>query len=209
VVPGILIQGCCVYTTYQTARTLAPGRVVPASEVGFGRAVADGEFPFMIDLGYEVRIGVVRNLDVGMRPLLLAADIKYQFLRGGMDGAFDLGVSYLPTVNLGIEYENTNAAFGLYPMVMFSHQRGLFTYSYGARLIYHQRSYTTGGFFGRSWSGHFLMPGAVLGLAIGRPSGKVRFSPEVSCYYCPPEGESRGLPLAFGGGFALQVGKRN
>ena len=36
VVPGILVQGCGVYTTYRTARVLPPGHVAPGLESGGG-----------------------------------------------------------------------------------------------------------------------------------------------------------------------------
>ena len=192
VMPGILIQGCSIYTTYQTARVLPPGHVAPALELGFGAAPPVGGYPIMFDMGPAVRVGIARNIDVGVRPTLLYADVKYQFLRGPQDGAFDLGVSYWPKTNidwmLGMDYIQD---FGLYPMVVFSAAH----YFYGARLIYIRQ-------VRNDRVSNYLMPGAIVGLSVGRG---FRFLPAAGLYYCAPDGRSRERPLAFGIGFGLEL----
>ena len=53
---GVVVQGCAVFTSYQTARVLPPGSLAPAFELGGG---GRGEgFPVMLDLGPAVRVGV-------------------------------------------------------------------------------------------------------------------------------------------------------
>jgi len=189
---GIMAQGCGVYTTYQTARVLPPGHVAPALELGLGAAPAlDDGRPWMFDMGPAVRVGIAKNIDVGVRPTLLYADVKYRFLRGPQDGAFDLGVSYWPKTNtdwMGMDY---NQDFGLYPMVLFSAAH----YFYGARLIYirHVRNDRVS---------NYLMPGVIVGLSIGRG---FRFLPAAGLYYCAPDHWTRTRPYAFGIGFGLEL----
>jgi hypothetical protein len=196
VMPGILVQGCGIYATYQTARVLPPGHVAPALEFGYGEAPALGGKPLMLDFGPAVRVSVAKNLDVGVRPMLLYADVKYQFLRGPQDGAFDLGVSYLPTTNADIFGMDYFQDFGLYPMVLFSAAH----YFYGARLVYIRQVHN-------DRVSNLLMPGAIAGLSVGR---RLRFVPAVGLYYCAPDHWTRKQALAYGVGFGLEYefGKR-
>ena len=193
---GILAQGCGTYTTYQTARVLPPGHVAPALECGFGTVPAVERGPMMLDLGPAVRVGIAKNVDVGLRPTLLYADVKYQFRKGPLDGAFDLGVSYWPTTNadpFGMDYIQE---FGLYPMVLFSRAH----YFYGARAVCVRQ-------VRNDRVSILLMPGAIAGLSIGN---RFRFLPSIGVYYCAPDHWTRTLPLAYGLGFGLEYefGKR-
>ncbi|MCX6841803.1 MAG: hypothetical protein NTX53_05935 [candidate division WOR-3 bacterium] len=187
---GIMIQGCGIYTTYQTARVLPPGHFAPALECGFGAAPAVGGFPVMIGLGPSVRVGIANDIDMGVRPALLYADIKYQFLKGPQDGAFDFGVSYFPTANTGWEYPDRFQEFGLYPMVLFSTAH----YFYGARVVYIRQNR-------EGTVSNYLMPGGIVGLSVGR---RLRFLPEIGLYYCAVSGPYKRLPFAFGLGLGLE-----
>jgi len=190
VVSVILVQGCGVYTTYQSARVLPPGHVAPGLECGFGAVPAVGGFPVMIDLGPAVRVGVAKDVDVGVRPTLLYADAKYQFLRGPLDGAFDLGVSYWPTTNVDMWSTDYYQDFGVYPMVLFSGAH----YFYGARLVYIRQVHN-------DRVSNLLMPGAIAGLSVGN---RFRFLPAVGLYYCTPDHWNRKQTFAFGFGFGLE-----
>lgn len=191
----ILVQGCAVFTSYETARVLPPGHVAPGLGFGFGGAPrtggpVEGEF-----WGPAVRIGIARNVDIGLRPMLFSADVKYQFLRGPTDGAFDLGVSYAPTFVApgdvpGDDQPDRFQAAGLYPMVLFSGE----DYFYGARFMCIREVVQ-----GRVTT-YLIMPGVVAGLSIG---GRFRFTPEIGAYYCRRKATTN-LPFAFGFGFGLQ-----
>lgn len=189
VLSATLFPGCGVYTTYQSARVLPPGHVAPGLECGFGAAPSDfGWLPVMVDLGPAVRIGVAKDVDVGVRPTLLYADVKYQFLRGGLDGALDFGFSYWPPTSVGFDYSHKYQEFGLYPMVLFSTAH----YFYGARIAYLRQSED-------NRVSNFLLPGGVVGLSIGR---RFRFIPTIGLYLAAP---NPGLKtFAFGLGFGLE-----
>ena len=190
VVPGILVQGCGVYTTYQSARVLPPGHVAPGLEFGFGAAPGVGGYPMMLDLGPAVRVGIANGIDVGIRPTLLYADVRYQFQKGPLDGAFDFGVSYFPPTDVGFDSQDIIQDFGLYPMVLFSATH----YFYGARVVYVRQ-------VRQSRVSNYLMPGGIVGLSVGR---RFRFLPSIGLYYCAPSDSANKLPLTFGLGFGLE-----
>jgi hypothetical protein len=187
---GIMVQGCGVYTTYQSARVLPPGHVAPGLEVGGGGAPALGGYPMMFDLGPAVRVGIGKNVDIGLRPTLLYADVKYQFRKGSPDGAFDLGVSYWPTTNADMFGMDMHQDFGLYPMALFSADH----YFYGARVVCVRQ-------VRNDRVSLLLMPGVIAGLSIG---SRFRFLPAFGLYYCTPSHWTIKLPLAFGLGFGLE-----
>ena len=188
---GILVQGCGVFTTYQSARVLPPGHAAPGLEVGLGATpAAAGWKPLMLDLGPVVRVGLGKDIDLGVRPTLLYADVKYQFRKGPWSAAFDFGVSYLPPANAGWDYPNIFEDLGLYPALLFSSG----PWTYGARVIYLRQVE----------DGHattFLMPGVVAGLSIGR---RFRFVPGIGLYFCSTSEPGDALPLAFGLGFGFE-----
>ena len=193
----ILVAGCGVFTSYETARVLPPGHVAPALDFGFGEAARTGG-PVMLEyMRPAVRIGIARNFDIGLRPLVFYADVKYQFLRGRMDGALDLGVSYAPTFVApgdvpGVDYADRFQATGLYPMVLFSGEN----YFYGARLMCIREVVNDG-----HWpTSYVILPGVVAGLSLG---GRFRFIPEVDAYYLHPRSRYS-LPFALGVGFGFQ-----
>jgi len=101
----ILASGCASLSTYQTAKTLEPGK----KTIGFALSLS----AINVDLGEEAagfdetitypvpeiffRVGIKENLDVGVKfyPFAGLVDIKYQFInQPTFDLAFDLGVSY-------------------------------------------------------------------------------------------------------------------
>jgi hypothetical protein len=186
-----LALGCCVYTSFQTAQTLSPGSVTAGLQFGGGGYFGNpGGVKPSLDLGPTVRVGIVRDLDVGLRPASLCGDIKYQFLHGPLAGALDLEVSRFPRTNIYFFGDGTDYVenIGFYPTVLFSGNH----YFCGLRVICLRQ-------IEEGQLSTPVLPGVVAGLSVGR---RFRFVPEVCCYYNPGSRGKAGA--AVGGGFAFQ-----
>ena len=145
--------GCMSYSTLQTADTLEPGEV----RAGVGSVVVDGE-AFFPEAG--ARIGVVNNLDVGLKyslPSLIVLDAKYQFLKTGIDASFDVGWSYYSDDEISMN--------GFYPMVIIGQKhwyfgvKGNYFSSSGSFTIFDDEVSLKGsGYFGTS-----IITGGIIG----------------------------------------------
>jgi hypothetical protein len=105
------ISGCMSFSTLQTAETLPPGQL----QIGAGAIVAKGGTDWGAIPEVSGRVGVVNDLDVGLKYSLLDVimlDGKYRFLNSGIEGAFDFAWS----TNTGDDPERVN---GYYPMLIF------------------------------------------------------------------------------------------
>jgi len=147
-----ILTGCMSYSTLQTAETLSPGKV----RIGAGTVfVADGFAP---EAG--ARMGIVNNFDMGAKysiPNLFVMDAKYRFLRRGINGAFDLGVSYYS--------EDEHTMYGYYPMLLFGQRHWYagvkghyFSLTGAIDLLGGKASSTGSGYFGTS-----VITGAMVG----------------------------------------------
>jgi len=108
------LSGCFypAYQAFQSPATVEPFRFEPGPELGAtagmvvdttnygGDSLRMGMTDLAgIELGLLARLGIARNLDVGLRlapGLLGLADVKYRFLSGPVNAAAGLGVSFYP-----------------------------------------------------------------------------------------------------------------
>lgn len=141
----------------------------------------------MLGLGPAVRVGVARDVDVGVRSTLLYVDVKYQFQRDPQDSAFDLGVSYLPEIDGG-DSPDRYKDFGLYPMAPFSAAH----YFYGVRVVYVRQ-------VEENRVSNYLMPGHCR--AVSRQAASLHTGSR-PLLRCGPDPENK--PFAFGLGFGLE-----
>jgi hypothetical protein len=186
----VAVSGC-FFPAYQTPEALPPGEVSlgPVATYGYTfRHYGDPseERPGELELGLMARVGIVPNIEAGFRascPLGVMVDAKYQFLRGRLLMAADLGLSVSPS------------PFQLiwYPMLLVGTER----YYAGLKAMY-VREFDQG--YVPSPNTSSLIPGLLFGASFGR---RLRVLPELNVFYYQ-DGDPIERMLVAGGGFCLQ-----
>jgi len=194
----LLTMGGCVYTSLQSPNVLPPGQIAVGLEAAAeGTLELSGRPGFgSLGLGINGRVGIMGNTDLGLRLSLLGGfvDVKHQFLRGPIAGAFDVGVSYMTPIDASGGWSaNDRASFlGVYPMLLFGSEH----YFGGARLVYLLKMPSD-----KSQSvTRYVLPGVLVGASIGR---RFRIVPEANCYYLVDGWAD--WRIAFGGGLGFQL----
>jgi len=116
---GVLLCASCVsLTNFQSPQALPPG----SSSVGGGLAL---NYP-LPEADFLFRYGLFNSVDVGGKvalPFLSAtADVKWQFLRGPVGAAFDVGGSYGRAPYL-FDISNEANVFGVFPGLLVGSER--------------------------------------------------------------------------------------
>lgn len=109
---AMLLGGCYLNSTFQTAEVTEPG----AARAGVAVSLRGGprfEMP--------ARVGIVRNFDLGVKYGLidhLLIDGKYQILHDPVDMSMSIGLSYDRVKSGDKETERRENSFGFFPTVI-------------------------------------------------------------------------------------------
>ncbi len=119
----LVCAGCVSLTSFQSPQALPPGGTAVGG--GLGLQVADIGYP-LPEADFLFRYGLANGVDVGGKvalPFLSAVvDVKWQFLRGPLAAAFDVGGSYSRAVGLP-DISNEANVFGVYPEFLVGSER--------------------------------------------------------------------------------------
>lgn len=176
---ALLFGGCASYTTLQTARTLAPGKV----QFGAGTAIlpSEGGIGILPELGG--RLGVAQHFDIGAKfvlPSLLFADAKVQILDARKEAPIDLALG-MGASHSSFDSDDGDGSItcrGLYPGVLFGKE----SWYAGAKATF---LFFDGSI--KTWSGDgisvdksgYISTGFVAGLVLGR---SLQFLPELNLH---------------------------
>lgn len=116
---AFLVGGCASYTTLQSPRTLAPGKV----QLGAGTAIISSSGGVGVLPEFGGRVGLANHVDIGAKyvmPRLLFADAKVQLLDtrkdAPLDLALDLGASHASFDS--DDEDGSVSCNGLYPALL-------------------------------------------------------------------------------------------
>ena len=169
--PLLVLAAGCFYLVQQTPEPVLPGEVTlgPCAHFGPGWVIPDSVEPGVsrgagpsAELGGQLRIGIAKNLDAGLRVSLPPAamiDLKYLLMRKPFLLTIDPGFAYVPPYPTGMLYdepdENSECFAGYLTLLAGSEQ-----FFGGPRLM---------GYFpvGQSTE-KFLLGGLMLGASFGR-----------------------------------------
>ena len=106
----LFLSSCISFSSFLMPETLKPGEV----QVGTGVTLAfnEGEIGPVLEAGG--RVGLVNNLDIGFKYtnfLTFETDVKYQFINGKLNAAFDIKTSISRTFSEIYIY-------GIYPTIL-------------------------------------------------------------------------------------------
>lgn len=176
---ALLFGGCASYTTLQTARTLAPGKV----QFGAGTAIIPSEGGIGVLPEFGGRLGVVHRFDIGAKyvlPSLVFADAKVQVLDARnevpIDLALDMGASHSSFES--DDGDGSISCSGLYPAILFGEE----SWYAGAKATF---LFFDGSI--KTWSGDeisvdrsgYISTDFVAGLVLGR---RLQFLPELNLH---------------------------
>ena len=133
---GVLLCASCVsLTSFQSPQALPPG----STSVGGGLAL---NYP-LPEADFLFRYGIFNGVDVGGKVSLpfasVTADVKWQFLRGPLSAAFDVGGSYSRAPGLPDISSEANV-FGVFPELLVGSE---WIYAAGRMLMMHTDEFKT------------------------------------------------------------------
>lgn len=111
----LILNGCMVYSTLQSAKALDPGEVILGGAAAF--PIDNQKVGFFPEIAG--RVGIVKKFDAGIKysaPQLIFVDGKYQILDGSVYLSADLGWSYFSYTGDIAKDKGTTTAW--YPMLI-------------------------------------------------------------------------------------------
>lgn len=177
VVLSWLVAGCVSVSTYQTAETVATGKVAFGFSANYGGFSGEGEYYIMPFPELYGRYGVTDFIDMGVKytpPFSTIMDLKFQLLDQ------DRGAPLFMALDLGGSIYSVESSFVsfLYPALLLSRRWGN-THPYLAL----KGLYAVGAFDSEEdtiFTTSDLYPGIGFGIQFGR---RVKFAPEVNFLY--------------------------
>jgi len=169
----------CSFTTFQSPKTVNPGKVVFGLGVGGGLARFEEEVGPIVETNLYMRVGLTRNLDFGLRNITaygFAGDLKYQFSQEP-NVAFSLGASYMTVPDIELHsgppsVEETDRFFVVYPLLLVGEEK-----LYGGLRCTYWSERCHGIWYSGTRTYKTFLPGIMVGAAMGK---RFKIMPELN-----------------------------